>query len=237
VALAIGVALVVVACGAAIQGAVGFGAALISAPLLALLEPELVPAPVIVTGLVLNVLVAGREREHARWKDAAWPITGLLPGTILGAALLGAVGGRALELLFGVVILAAVALSARGVRPNVTPPVLLGAGALAGFMQSTVGAGGPPVALTMPHTDLQVYRATLARFFIVSCLTSLVALAVLGQVDGDDLVYSLLLVPGTIVGFVLSGWTARRVDAGRARVAVLVLSGSAAGALVLRAVL
>jgi uncharacterized membrane protein YfcA len=233
----VGLALVVVAFGAAVQGAVGFGAALIAAPLLALLQPDFVPAPVIITALALNVLIVSRERGHARWTDAAWPIVGLLPGAILGAAVLDAAGGRALEALFGVLVLLAVALSASGVRPRATSRVLFGAGTLAGFMQSTVGAGGPPVALTLPHDDLPAYRATLARFFIVSCAVSLTVLAAFGQLHADDVGYSLLLVPGTVAGFALSGWTARHVDARRARVVVLVLSASAAAALLVRALL
>ena len=47
--------------GAAVQGAVGFGANLVAAPLLVLLDDGFVPGPVIVASGVLNVLLAWRS--------------------------------------------------------------------------------------------------------------------------------------------------------------------------------
>lgn len=226
-------AMLVVAAGAAIQGSVGFGAALLAAPVLALLDTRLVPAPVIITGLVLNALMVRRERAHARWSDVAWPIGGLLPGAIVGAGLVAAAAGAdQVGVLTGTMILVAVGLSAWGLHPRPTRAVLLGAGTLSGFMQSTVGAGGPPIVLALQHEEGAVLRSTLARFFVVSCVVSLLMLVLFGQLTADDLLYSAVLVPGTVAGFTVSGWTAQHVHGQRARVAVLAFAG-AAGVVVL----
>jgi uncharacterized membrane protein YfcA len=236
--LAVSGALLVVALGAAVQGSVGFGAALIAAPVLALIDPRLVPAPVIVTGLVLNLLMVRRERAHARWRDVSWPIGGLVPGSVAGAALLAvAATTRQLGVLTGLMILVAVALSAWGLHPRPTPATLLGAGTLAGFMQSTVGAGGPPIVLVLQDEQGPVLRSTLSRFFVVSCAVSLVILTLFGQIDDEDLAWSLALIPGTVAGFTLSGWTARHVDGPRMRVAVLSLSAAAGAVVLVRALL
>ena len=48
--------------GAAVQGAVGFGANLVAAPLLVLLGEGFVPGPVIVASGVLNVLAGLAQR-------------------------------------------------------------------------------------------------------------------------------------------------------------------------------
>jgi len=66
-----------VAFGAMVQGAVGFGMALVAAPLLVLIRPELVPGPLLVSGLALTLLVplaltstkrAVRRLGYVRWK-------------------------------------------------------------------------------------------------------------------------------------------------------------------------
>lgn len=236
--LAVSVAFAVVAVGAAVQGSVGFGAALIAAPVLALIDPRLVPAPVIVTGLVLNLLMVRRERAHTQWSDVAWPISGLVPGALGGAALLAAAAStRQLGALMGTMILVGVGLSAWGLHPRRSRATLLGAGTLSGFMQSTVGAGGPPIVLVLQHEDGPVLRSTLSRFFVVSCLVSLTMLAFFGQIEGEDAALSLMLIPGTVAGFAASGWTARHVDGPRARVVVLALAGVAGAAVLVRALL
>ena len=51
--------------GAAVQGAVGFGANLVAAPLLVLLDDGFVPGPVIVASGVLNLLVTWRSGRGA----------------------------------------------------------------------------------------------------------------------------------------------------------------------------
>ena len=57
------VAVVVVAVTSAVHGAVGFGMNLLAVPALVLLDPTFVPGPAVAVGLVLSVLVAGRERS------------------------------------------------------------------------------------------------------------------------------------------------------------------------------
>ena len=49
-----------VALGALIQGTIGFGLGLFAAPLLILIDPRLVPGPILVSSAVLTVLLARR---------------------------------------------------------------------------------------------------------------------------------------------------------------------------------
>ena len=51
----------VVAIGATVQASVGFGLALISTPLLVLIDPQLVPGPMIFASMLLVVLTAWRD--------------------------------------------------------------------------------------------------------------------------------------------------------------------------------
>lgn len=211
--------------GASVQGAVGFGAALLAAPVLALLDPRFVPAPVILAALVLNLLVMRREPGRHHWRETVWPILGLLPGSFAGAAVLAVATDRdGLGVLFGVLILASVALSASGLHPRRSPGVLVGAGAIGGFMQATVGAGGPPVALAYQDASGPDLRGGLSRYFLVSCVVSLGMLAVFGQLSWLDVEVGAAMVPGAVAGFAVSGRVKDHVDAGPVRLAVLALA-------------
>ncbi|WP_334143088.1 sulfite exporter TauE/SafE family protein [Rhabdothermincola sp.] len=225
----------VMAAGAAVQGSVGFGAALVAAPLLALIDPTFVPAPLILAALILNILMLRRERGSHLWRAVAWPIAGQIPGALMGAGLLAlAADDHVLGVVFGAMILVAVALSISGLRAEPTPPVLFAAGSLSGVMQSTVGAGGPPIALALQGRSGPDLRAALARYFTVSCLVSLGFLVAVGQVGGRELVDAAVLLPGAVVGFLASGWVSRHVDGVVARRSVLILSAIAALAVLAR---
>jgi hypothetical protein len=64
--------------------------------------------------------------------------------------------------LFGVLILAGVALSVAGMRFVATPARLFGAGAIARIMGTIAGVGGPVLALACRHESGARLRATLA---------------------------------------------------------------------------
>ncbi len=59
-------AIAVVALGAAVQGSVGFGANLVAAPLLTLIDPSLVPVPIVVAALASRLLTGRLDRGHTR---------------------------------------------------------------------------------------------------------------------------------------------------------------------------
>lgn len=230
------VAALVMAVGAAIQGSVGFGAALFAAPVLALVHPSFVPAPLILAALVLNLLMVRRERGGHHWRTVAWPIAGQVPGALLGAVLLAvATDDDVLGAMVGLVVLAAVALSVAGLHPRPSRPVLFVAGSMSGVMQSTVGAGGPPIALAFQHSNGPELRAALSRYFSVSCLVSLAFLVLLGRVGGRELAEATALLPGAVGGFVASGWVSRHVDGAVARRAVLALSAISAVVVLVKA--
>ena len=222
------VILVVMTVGAVIQGAVGFGANLVAAPLLVLIDPELVPGPVLVAGLALNLLMVVREREHDGMRSTGWALGGRVPGTLLGALALVTLPADGLTVAFAVLILLGVALSVGGLRVRRTPTTLVGAGTLSGFMGTVVGIGGPPIALVYADATGPVLRGSLARYFTLGGLFSIVTLVAVGRFDIGLLLTSLALVPGVVVGFLLSRRLNRFLDVGRTRLAVLVVSGASA---------
>ena len=223
-----------VAFGAGVQGAVGFGMALLAAPMLVLIRPELVPGPLLINGLALTLLVARRERDSIDLAGVKWALVGRVPGVALGALALASVSERQMSLLVGLSVLAGVAFGAARLRVSPTPKVLLGAGLLSGIFGTVASVGGPPLALVYQHAPGPKLRGTLAGYFIVGSLMSLSALIPIGRYGASELIWTLLLLPGTALGFACSNRLTAWVDAGRTRRAVLGITTAAGVAAVLR---
>ncbi len=191
--------------GSTIQGAIGFGANLFAVPILALVNPEYVPGPVLMINPVLTSVLTWRERGNVDGEALGWTILGRLPGIAIGVFALSLVSEERLGVLFGVLLLGAVA-----------------------------GVGGPPVAIVLSDLSGPAFRATMSPYFLVGTTLSLAALALGGHFDLDDLVAGLWLLPGVLVGAVVSGPLRRHVDAGRTAKAVYVRAAAAAVALLVR---
>ncbi len=223
--------------GTLVQGSIGFGTNLVAAPILAIINPDLVPVPVILASFVFNVLVSRRDQGERPWQIMRLPIIGSVPASVAGAAAVALVSQRGLGILFGVLVLVGVALSASGRHPRHTPRALLAAGAASGFMATTTGIGGPPMALMFQRERGPQLRAALARFFGVGSVVSFVTLLAFGQVAWADFARAAVLIPGGLFGFWLSKHLAHRLDHGYVRHVVLAVSATSAVIVLVRALL
>ena len=97
--------------------------------------------------------------------------------------------------------------------------------------------GGPPVALLYQHDSGPTLRATLPRYFLAGGAITGVTLIAVGKLGREELLLSLVLVPGMLVGLLGSGWLAGHVDRRTARPFVLVLSVAAAVSVLLKELL
>ena len=230
----IALAAVVMAMGSCVQGAVGFGAALVAAPLLVLLDERFVPGPITVASIALNLALIVTRSDVLVDRRVAWAIAGLVPGTIVGGLVLAALPADGLSVAFAVIVVLAVVLSLSGLRLATEPRNLAGAGVVAGVMGTVSGIGGPPIALVYQHEPAALLRGTLPRFFLAGGVLSTVAIAGAGHLGGDEVVPSIVLVAAALAGSPLSGPVARHLDQRSARPAVLGLSVLAAVAVLLR---
>jgi len=221
----------IVLIGTLIQGAVGFGMAILAAPLLALLEPSLVPVPLLLLGFAYALLALRREPSDVDWHGVGWALAGRLPGIAVGAAVVATLPARPFATLVAVVVLGAAVLSVVRWRPRPTPPALLVAGLVSGVGGTATSISGPPVALLYQDASGPRVRATLAAYFTAGSVLSLCGLTVAGQVTADALLAGVLLLPFMVVGFAASGPARGLLDRGWTRPAVVGLA--VAGALLL----
>jgi uncharacterized membrane protein YfcA len=215
-----------VAAGALVQSAVGFGLGLIAVPFLALIEPELLPGPLIFTGATLAAAVMIRDRAALQLRGVQWALAGRVVGNLAGAALLAALPASSLSVFFAVMVLVAIALSASGWRIRPTTPSFLAAGTASGVMGTTTAIGGPPMALVYQDAPGQELRSNISAFFVVGSFISIASLAAFGQFEVGDAISGAALLPAAAIGFLLSPYVIRLVDRGRVRSAVWLTSGA-----------
>lgn len=229
--------LLVVSVGSLVQASVGFGFALVSAPLLVLIDPGLVPGPATVSAAAVGALNVYRNRGPVDWRGIRWGSVGLVPGTVLAGFTLALVSSQALAVLVGGLVLIAVLVSLAGVRVGASPKVLVTAGALSGFMGTTATIGGPPIALVFQRESGPFIRSTLARFFVVAMVMAMTAQISAGRLGVDEAVAGLALYPGVLLGFWLSKRLIPVLDGGLMRRAILFVSGVSSVAVLLKELL
>jgi uncharacterized membrane protein YfcA len=223
-----------VALGAIVQGSVGFGVGVLGAPLLLLIDPRMVPGPLILTAFFIIVGLTWREWRGIRFRDLVWSLPGRALGTVAAVLFIRALPAEHFSAAVGALVLIAVALSATGVEARLTPPSFLGAGALSGFFGTIAAVGGPPIALLYQRERGPVVRGTLSAFFVVGTVISLVGLAFAGKFGATELRLTPVLLPGAIVGYALSGRAARILDRGWMRPAILITSFAAGAGVIVK---
>jgi uncharacterized membrane protein YfcA len=228
---------IAVAVGALVQGLIGFGLALIAVPIVALVEPTLLPVPILLVATVHAALSLVRERAHVDWTDVGWAMLGRLPGTVVGVVLVDRLTGPAFGLLVGGAVLVGVAVSVVSWRPRPTPRALVVAGLLSGSFGTSMSIGGPPLALLYQARPGPQVRATLGAFFVLGAVVSLAGLGIAGQVNRHQLAVGVGLVPFLVAGFAASGPLRRVLDARGLRPAVLAVSALSALLLIGRSLL
>lgn len=219
---------VVIAVAACLQGAIGFGLGLLAAPVIALLDPSLLPGTIVLLATGLTVLGVARDRAAVDVRGAGWALLGHLPGATAGALLVAAVSPEILALVLAGTVLLAVLLSVLGWQPQPRPAAVTVAGAASGLLGTTTAIGGPPMALVWHGSSRAELRGTMSAFFLAGAVISLVALTAVGAIDGRTLRFAAVLFPAMVIGFALSNPVNSRIN--RVVVRKVSLGASALGA-------
>jgi len=230
---ALGLAVLV---GSAAQTATGFGIALPVSPVaFALLKPADAVLTIEAVGLAQNLLVLGtrQRRLDIRGADAALLLVAAIPGVLLGAVIITQVARPPMQLVVGIVLLAAVLFRVH--EPGRAPllerrsagvPV----GLLAGILTTTVGINGPPLVfwLRARGVTLTQLRDTLAVVFLVLSMVGIPSLAARGGSIPGAAIAPLAL--GLLIGHLLGTVAHERVAVSRLERALAVVLAAAAAA-------
>jgi len=209
---------------AAIHGVIGFGFNFLGAPILMLLYPQLIPAPIVINSIVLVLLVAWKSRDHIEWQALGWAVGACALGAFLAGFAIALATGRIYNGLFGTLLLLAVLVSLLGWQPRVNPSNAIVAGTLSGFMGTITSIGGPPIALLYQRVPSERLRGTLSAYFLLTSPFILIALWGADRLNWAEIKLSFVLLPGLLMGFACSRYLVGILDQRTTRVAVLVIS-------------
>ncbi|WP_299797334.1 sulfite exporter TauE/SafE family protein [uncultured Shewanella sp.] len=222
--------------GALTQSLIGFGLAVVAAPLLYIVDPQLVPAPVIFMGFSISLLTLFRERRALEFNGLQYALLGRVPGGFLGAALLLFAPQPILGLAIAGIVVAAVILSLMKFNLRVNRKTLFAAGFLSGIFGNIAAIGGPPMAILLSGKDARQFRAALSAFFIFSSTIALLILAVTGLLTFQHLWLSLMLLPSVILAYLVSGRLIGHIDKKRIRKMTLLLCSASALLLTIKSI-
>lgn len=215
----------------ALQASIGFGIGMLAAPVVALVDPGLIPGTLIMVATLVTLMVVVQERQEIDLHGTGWALAGRVPGTIAGALLLASLPERGLAIMLAAVVLAGVVMTSFGWIPLPRRRNVVLAGAASGVLGTATAIGGPPMALVWQRNAGARLRGTMGGFFLVGSLMSLAALAATGAITGHTLVAFAVLIPAAVTGYGLSRGLNRLLDPKRLR--WLAISASALGAMVL----
>lgn len=162
----------IVLVAAAIQSVTGFGFSLTALPILTFLYGTR-------DGIALNLLLSASTNLWVSWRNRAdcvpslaRPLTiGGVLGVLPGVLVFYLVSSRALRLGIGAMLVVAALLRLSGARISIrlSSAASGSVGAASGFLQGSIGLGGPPVSLYLSGAglDKRAYRSTIATFFIL----------------------------------------------------------------------
>ena len=223
--------------GAALQASVGFGFAVISIPILALVDGRLVPVPQLLLSFPLAILMMLRERTHIDFGGVRWILVGRLVGGLATLPLLKVLTGDALDMTIGLLVLLIVATIAGGFTVPIRRDTQVAAGAVSGAVGLIASMGGPPLALLYLDQAAARLRSSLATVFLVGLSISLILRIGSDEIAAADFSIAALLLPSLIVGFVVGSRMAPNVDRRGVRTYVLIVSTLASVTLVARSLL
>jgi uncharacterized protein len=198
----------VVFLGATMQGLVGLGLNLVSAPIVTMVAPSLMPEVPLALAVLLPFFTLVRSHEDIDWRGLAWVLPARVPGVALGVLFLALFSDRAVAIAVAVMVLVAVLLSLAPLELPVRRSTLGLAGVVSGLAGTATSIGGPPVALLYQHRRPQQIRSTLAVVFTVGAAMSLVGIWLSGHLDTDSLPMVALLTPCLVLG----AWAGHRLQ-------------------------
>lgn len=191
--------------GGCVQGATGFGFALVVVPPLMLVLDARTAVPTVLILSLLNVTMTWlRYNRHASLKDVGLLAVGGVLGAPVGAMILARFAGPWFNMGVGAILmmLSGALLSGSGRPVRKQSLALLPVGLASGMLNGSTSMGGPPAMLFLSNqgTPKEMFRANLVSYFIIINIVSLVTYSSQGLITGDVLTFVGVFLPVLIIG-------------------------------------
>lgn len=228
---------IIIFVGSLTQGLIGFGLAVVASPLLYIVDPRLVPVPVILMGFFIASLTLLRQRKSLKFHGIQYALLGRIPGGVIGVALLMLAPQPVLGLAIAIIVALTVMLSFLKFNIEINRFSLFIAGVLSGIFGNIAAIGGPPIAILLAGKEANQLRTTLSTFFIFSSLISLTILGFAGFINITQLLLSLMLLPSVMLGHLVSGKLVQYINKHQIKTFTLLLCAISALTLMIKSLI
>lgn len=216
------------AAGVLVEATVGFGGALVSVPLFALvMSPrEAVPAYLMLVVLMETILVC-ESHAHVDWRGVSRLLIGAALGVPLGALGLRYLPAESIRIAVSVVTILFALCFLVGFKPRIPdgPATRLATGFASGFLGGLIAVSGPPVVIFALSQGWRkdAFRASLLAYFLAIALIGVGSYLCLGMVHRSTLLLWAAGVAGALPAAGLGVLLKRRIPEAAFRALVLVV--------------
>lgn len=209
-----------------VRSTLGFGEALIAVPLLALLIPVKVAAPVAaLVSITVALVVVIQDWRHIHFRSAAWLILSTFFGIPLGLLLVTRVSEPIVKGLLAIVIIAFSLQAVRAKTWRLAGDRLAWIfGLAAGVLGGAYGMNGPPLAVygSLRRWPPAEFRATLQGYFLPASAAGMFGYWVTGLWTPPVTRLYLASLPAVVAAIALGRLAGRRLSPRRFVLAVYV---------------
>jgi uncharacterized membrane protein YfcA len=218
--LVIGWILAVVFFATVIRSALGFGEALVAVPLLALVIPMEVAAPLaVLVSITVAIVIVAQDWRKVHVRSAGWLVLSTLFGIPLGLWLLSAVSEPVVKAILALVIIAFSVYSLVSRSPIELKDDRLAwlFGFVAGVLGGAYGMNGPPLVIygALRRWSPDFFRATLQGYFLPASLIGMVGYWLTGLWVPAVTHYYLLSLPVVLAAIFLGRVIHHRLEGHR----------------------
>jgi uncharacterized protein len=207
-----------------IRSALGFGEALIAVPLLALVLPVQVAAPLaVLVSITVALIIVIEDWRNVHVRSAGWLVLSTLFGIPLGLLLLKTVSESIVKAILGAFIIAFALYSLTGRKPELhndrLAPVF---GFTAGILGGAYGMNGPPLVVygVLRRWQPAQFRATLQGYFLIASIVGMAGYGLTGLWTRTVNNYFLLALPLALIAIFLGRSIHRRLSRARFLISV-----------------
>jgi uncharacterized membrane protein YfcA len=220
-----------------IRSVFGFGEALLAVPLLALVMPVEVAAPLaVLVSITIAFLILVQDWRLVHVRDAGWLVLSTLFGIPLGLVLLRTAPESIVKMILAVIIIAFSVYSLSGGRTRELTDDRFAwfFGFQAGVLGGAYGMNGPPLAIygALRRWPPAHFRATLQGYFLPASVAGMVGYAFAGLWTPAVNRFYLVSLPGVVIAIFL-GRTLNRRLRGRQFISYVYLGLAAIGLILL----
>jgi len=223
--------------GSVLQMATGVSVGMIIVPFLAMISYTLIPVPIIFASLILTIMMAYKGRQYIDTKNFTQIGFGMFLGILLSIYFLKNIEFNYLGLIFGLFILVSVFISIKIKSFTLSYKINYAGGFFAGFMGATAGVGGQILALIFQNHKLESIKSTLAFLYTIFSIVMLLIFYSFDKFSYDDLISGIYMIPGFLIGFLISPYFVKYFNQNYAKITVLFMATFGAILLIMKTIL